>query len=40
MKLEKSYAEMSDKKDELARDFVHYLKLHHDIIVMQDVRRQ
>jgi transposase len=34
MMLAKSYAEMSDKKDDLARDFVHYLKLHHDIIVM------
>ena len=32
----KSYAKMNNKKDELAREFVHYLKLHHDVIVMQD----
>jgi putative transposase len=31
-----SYAKMNNKKDELAREFVHYLKSHHDTIVMQD----
>ena len=27
---------MKSLKDQLARDFVYYLKLHHNIIVMQD----
>ena len=35
-KLQKAYTKMTNLKDELARKFVHYLKLHHEKIVMQD----
>ena len=31
-----SYAKITNQKDELAREFVHDLKLHHDVIVLQD----
>ena len=36
LKVQKSYAKMNSLKDQLAKDFVYYLKLHHNIIVMQD----
>ena len=35
-KLQKSYDKMNNKKDQLAREFVHDLKLKHDTIVIQD----
>ena len=35
-KLRKAYTKMTNLKDELARKFVHYLKLHHEKIVMQN----
>jgi len=36
LRLRKSYTKMNNLKDELARGFVQYLRLHHDTIVMQD----
>ena len=35
-KIHKIYKKMDDEKDELARKFVHNLKLHHDVVVMQN----
>ena len=36
LEIQKSYDDLNNKKDELAREFVHYLKLHHEEVVMQD----
>ena len=36
LELRKAYAKMDNLKDELSRQFVHELKLNHDVIVIQD----